>query len=1020
MEHAKPRLSVPSGRFPDRGMSVATQIRPSIMRRLCIALGAALAAGCGNPLVERSDACDEKPVAQELSINEVMSNNDGASLDDQLETEDYVEIVNRSDSAVQLSGFEIGHVAQRRTSLPELTLDAQERVVLFADDAPGQGERHLPLKFSADGEVLQLWKKGHCQPIDRVQFPALEENQVYARYPDGTGEFEVCRYASAGRTNGEACEVPETRIELDDVLFEPYDWPDIWPEPAKPVDINEVALPSDEQSGFVELMNTGEDDVSLDELVVRIAAQPPGTPWPAAEDGVELALTTDAALESGEYGLFEIDASLYEVLGVDRNDDLVVSVFEREGGKLVSRLDFMVFPEEAALARPASAAPHVFCREASPGDENQCEIVEERDVGSRLRYLRTLTDFEKLARGGTSLDSAAVKLVIDLDSGGVVHLLSSEAWDIHFTFAREVLMGLPHLDRCVPEERAEYDAGWWEYSAKNYFVAEGRSYYGGTLVEYPDYDFGTLEFAVGDVISGEQMREAFFMATAHTLDPRAWTVRVQAADQIARARDVEGTLPVVGPNAPFTDIDFQPLSVAEGYGVLEFIAAADLNQARLGPDVIVVTDDVPNDIPLVGGLITEAFQTPLSHVNVLSQNRGTPNMALRQARDDERIAPYLGELVHFEVTPSGFEVSPASSEAANAFWESRGPSGDPFVPRLDLDVTDFVDLETASFAALPFVGGKAAQFAELYQVSAAVNGCGRFAVPPRAFAVPMAHFWKHTEDSGARERYLEALDDSDFLADYHERQRVLEEIRDLILDHPVDDSLMSDLEAAVRERYGTRRIRMRSSSNAEDLPGFNGAGLYTSEGLSLDAEGDSLENSLRVVWASLYGQRAHDERQLATIDHSQVAMAVLVHEAYRSERAQGVGVSRNVLDPVRSDIHYINAQIGEAAVTNPAPGITTDQILYERLRSPPTITYRSHSNLTEGNVLDPSELQELSCALHFLNGHFSNLLDPDQENPYFAIEVEYKFVGAYRDLLIKQARQHPIVVTGALPECRMY
>lgn len=990
------------------------------MRSLWIAVGAALSAGCGHPVVERSAACDAGPVPQELSINEVMSNNDGASLDDQLETEDYVELINVSDAEVRLSDFEIGHVEQRRTPLPDVTLDAGERAVLYADDSPGQGERHLPLKFSADGEVLQVWKKGYCDAVDRVQFPELDENEVYARYPDATGEFGICRYASAGRTNGETCEPPEQRIELEDVSFEPYDWPELWPEPAQPLDVNEVALPDAQQLGFVELLNTGDDELSLDEFMVRIAPQPPGTPWPGAEDGIELALGSDETLEPERYGLFEIDGSVYEALGVDRNDDMVVSVFERESGELVTRLDFMVFPEGSALARPEPAVPHVFCQESSPGAHNECEVVEERAVGSRLRYLRTPTDFEKLARGGTSLDSAAVKVVIDLDSGGVVHLLSSEAWDIHFTFAREVLMGLPHLDRCIPEERAEYDAGWWEYSGKNYFVAEGRSYYGATLVEYPGYDLGTLEFAVGDVITGEQMRDAFFMTTAHTLDPRAWTVRTQAADQIERARDVEGTLPLVGPNAPFSNIDFQPLSVAEGYGVLEFIAAKDLNEARLGPDVIVVTDDVPNDIPLVGGLITEAFQTPLSHVNVLSQNRGTPNMALSHAREDERIEPYLGELVHFEVTPAGFEVSPASSEDANAFWESRRPSGDPFEPRLDLEVTDFVDLETAGFEDLPFVGGKAAQFAEMYRVSAAVQGCGRFVVPPRAFAVPMAHFWQHAADSGARDRYLAALEAPDFLADYHERQRVLGEVQDLILDHPVDDDLMADLEAAVRDRYGVRRIRMRSSSNAEDLPGFNGAGLYTSEGMALDTEGDSLEDSLRVVWASLYGQRAHDERQLANIDHRQVAMAVLVHEAYRSERAQGVAVSRNVLDPIRSDVHYINAQVGEAAVTNPAPGITTDQIVYERLRNPPTITYRSHSNLTESNVLEPSELQELSCALNFLNAHFSNVLDPDQENPYFAVEVEYKFIGAYRDLLIKQTRQHPIVVTGALPECRMY
>jgi len=317
-------------------------------------------------------------------------------------------------------------------------------------------------------------------------------------------------------------------------------------------------------------------------------------------------------------------------------------------------------------------------------------------------------------------------------------------------------------------------------------------------------------------------------------------------------------------------------------------------------------------------------------------------------------------------------------------------------------------------------GGKAAQFAELYKVSAEVHGCGNFAVPPRAFAIPVAHFWKHAGESGARDRYLRALDDADFVADFHERERVLEEVRDLILDYPVDPALMADLRAAVAERWGTRKIRLRSSSNAEDLPGFNGAGLYTSEGVDFESSGDALEDSLRTVWASLYRQRAHDERQLANIDHRQVAMGVLVHEAFESERAQGVGVSRNVLDPMYSGSHYINAQAGEGAVTNPAPGITTEQIIYDRLRNPPDIRYRSHSNLVDGNVLEPDEIQELSCALNFLNQHFSKLLDPNEENPYFAVEVEYKFMGAYRDLLIKQARSHPIVTNGVSPECRMY
>src|SRR5690606_38779053 len=241
-------------------------------------------------------------------------------------------------------------------------------------------------------------------------------------------------------------------------------------------------------------------------------------------------------------------------------------------------------------------------------------------------------------------------------------------------------------------------------------------FFGATLVQHSGSANKTLEFAVGDQLSGEQMREAFFMLVPHTLEPQSWGVRPQVADQVERARSVEGTLPLVGPNEPFSDIAFQPLTVAVGFGVLEFVPARDLLAARLGPDVIVISDDVPNDIPLVGGLITEAFQTPLSHVNVLSQNRGTPNMALRDALQDERIQEHLGELVRLEVRGSDFSIELADPEEAAQFWESYVPKGPRQMPRLDKQTTSLVDLTDASFDDLPAIGAKAAQFSELYRV----------------------------------------------------------------------------------------------------------------------------------------------------------------------------------------------------------------------------------------------------------------------------------------------------------------
>ena len=99
-------------------------------------------------------------------------------------------------------------------------------------------------------------------------------------------------------------------------------------------------------------------------------------------------------------------------------------------------------------------------------------------------------------------------------------------------------------------------------------------------------------------------------------------------------------------------------------------------------------------------------------------------------------------------------------------------------------------------------------------------------------------------------------------------------------------------------------------------------------------------------------------------------MGVLVHQAYDGvERANGVCVSRDILDPTRSDINYINAQVGEASVTNPAPGITSEQLRFEPWETPP-ITYQSHSSLTSAPVMKVDEVRRLACFLRVAHAHF--------------------------------------------------
>jgi hypothetical protein len=856
--------------------------------------------------------------------------------------------------------------------------------------------------------------------VDQVSVPVLDTNQALARFPDGA--FTVCRYATPVRANGGSCVPPPLPTLSDTVEFESYTLPADFPAASAALRLSELSLrPTAGGTAFVELHNPGASPVSLDAYSARLATHAPHLPWPGVSDGRAIFLP-GVTLPAGGRTVVELSAGDLTALEADANFEGVLSLFELGSGDVVDRVDFMSWPRGSTLMQvPAGSKLYRYCTNETPGLDNVCDELASRPVGERLRYLRTPGDYAALAEGATELGIESVKFVVDLTAPGLVHLLSSARWPLHYTFVRERVYLEPALNRCDPTENAQFYQGWSNFSVTEYYQVEGRRFLLGTLSRHGGPGLHAVEYTYGDVITGPQMRDGYFSVLAHTREPQDWVLRPQDDVQVQKVRSIEGSVPLVGPNAPFEGVTYQPLTEGVGYGTLRFIPAGELAAAALGPDIIVVTDDVPNDIPLVGGLITEAFQTPLAHVNVLSQNRGTPNASLKNARAE--LAASLDRLVRLDVTPAGLLLAPADPSEAAAFWSSRMPSRE-VAARLDTSVRGVQPLAQHGFASLPAIGAKAAQLAQLG--TERVPWCGsaeRIVTPKTPFAVPLVHSLEHLTASGARALLAELRTQSDFIADPLVRAAGLERVRQKILEHPVDATLVADVEAAVRSRFGAARVRFRSSSNTEDLPGFNGAGLYTSTSAEVGDDTRSVEDALRAVWASLYNARAYDERAYARIDDASVAMGVLVHEAFLAEQANGVAVSRNVLEPTRGDIYYLNAQAGEASVTNPAPGVATEQLVYRWGREPPII-YQSDSSLlsalstSASKVLSVQEVTDLSCALRTVHDLFAPVVDPTGADPWFAMEVEFKLIGADRRLLIKQARPHSFGRPISFGDCR--
>lgn len=155
-------------------------------------------AGCGGAAGAPGDGA--------LRINEVVSDNQRASVDAMGEADDYIELVNADTRPIQLAGYTIEDGSGARARLPERVLAPGETLLLFADGTPEQGPGHLPFKLASSGDRLVL--RATFGVEDRVEIPPLEPDQAFMRIPNATGPFVACDRPSAGRANGDRCEPP--------------------------------------------------------------------------------------------------------------------------------------------------------------------------------------------------------------------------------------------------------------------------------------------------------------------------------------------------------------------------------------------------------------------------------------------------------------------------------------------------------------------------------------------------------------------------------------------------------------------------------------------------------------------------------------------------------------------------------------------------------------------------------------------------------------------------------------------
>ena len=632
-----------------------------------------------------------------------------------------------------------------------------------------------------------------------------------------------------------------------------------------------------------------------------------------------------------------------------------------------------------------------------------------------------------------------------------VHFMNSKKFIYHYDFAEMVLGETRSLA---------------VFNQETYFSAE-KNTVAGTLAYYASVDsMIALTFFPTDYITPVQVAAVYKIVQERLLFlnskgaknrlfymPAGSTAERAAAEYANEFKKAD--ILVFTHAELFGDIPYQIMNTGTAYGTLRKLTAAELDTAIVSSHDILIFETLPAEIPLVAATITKDAQTPLSHVNLAAKARKTPNVSFNGNELPDSLLALCGKLVKLDVKANSYTVGEATLEEAQAFWNKNVRN--PIKLTYDLSDSGFIDFANLNFKSSKSVGVKAANLAELHKLLPENS--------PDGFAVPFYHYshfmdyaqvteelcGRSFEDCGKESRASEICTQvknacistlsspkgaaskvaeqgrsepaeapqtslrgyitniiarDDFKTDTRLREAMLDNIRYMFKHIPVEKSFGDALDAKVRELYGEAGVRLRSSTNSEDLSDFNGAGLYKSVKATA-REKDLPSDEIRKVWASVWSFKVFEERTLWNIDHMSVQMAVAVHEAYPDEVANGVIITQNIADYSVAGI-YANIQVGETSITNPEGGELPEIISI--IPSPPPArgvqsVLLQHSSLSPDSlILTDGEIYRLYQFVQRIQNRFAELYNVYSDA--LALDIEFKVMGEERKLIFKQVRPY--------------
>ena len=617
-------------------------------------------------------------------------------------------------------------------------------------------------------------------------------------------------------------------------------------------------------------------------------------------------------------------------------------------------------------------------------------------IGERL----TMSAFAQIS--GMLANHPYVKLVVDRETS-TIHFIDSTDNPLHIQYIATNILDVPLDDLMRSVDSFNHDV----------YIRPDRRFYLGILALHTDVDgarFYSLETVEADTMTADMLR--FFYGFVRDHVDQATPLLLKPANHLQESYVAEippAELPRILAHQLYSAAPFVPLNPGVARGRLRLFRTEQEYRQTSDPLVwhdIIVMCRVPDDIPRLAGIINAEHTTPLSHTNILASGWQIPNAVQLGILDRDDLD---GQWVSYRVDAGGSEIvldvidRPAEADDRPAWLANQVALEHP-----ETDESPIVPLNRLVFLDHNRYGTKAANLGELCAVSQ--HGSNRLLGFYRAPRPPRENLLAHlanqlgVPDAGDEAALTAAVAR---LFDEHVRvprgialpfslqQRFLEssppvqqaigklkmalelgarevdalcvQLQRLIRSTRMPEEMIRQIDdAVVTHLAGVGSFVVRSSSNAEDLPGFSAAGIY--ESINHVSTTATIFSSVKQVWASLVSPRSVRLRAQAGISLDDCYMGVIIQEQVSSTLG-GVLVTCNPMN--RADFRNVYVNVSPRSVTEVVSGTEIPlQYLYNTLEGGGRTVSLGDAD-TDLDAATKDQLGRLALIGRLLQSHFA-------------------------------------------------